>query len=74
MQNMFFDFKRDKAKFVPIVSVAGRAGGTTIVIRSRARMMKDATRGPSGMKLTNDAMKPRPAIMAMTDMYRNESR
>lgn len=39
MQNISFFFKRDIAKFVPIVSVAGKAGGTTIVIKSKARTM-----------------------------------
>lgn len=36
MQKTLFFFSRDKAKFVPIVSVAGRAGGTTMVTRSSA--------------------------------------
>jgi hypothetical protein len=36
MQKIFFFFKRERAKLVPIVSVAGRAGGTTIVIKSNA--------------------------------------
>ena len=39
MQKTSFFFSRDKAKFVPIVSVAGRAGGTTMVIRSNALMI-----------------------------------
>ena len=30
-------FRRERAKFVPMVRVAGSAGGTTIVIKSRAR-------------------------------------
>lgn len=37
MQKICFFFSRDKAKLVPIVRVAGRAGGTTIVIKSKAR-------------------------------------
>lgn len=32
-------FRRESAKFVPMVRVAGRAGGTTMVMRSRARTM-----------------------------------
>ena len=36
---MFFFFSLDRAKLVPIVSVAGKAGGTTMVIRSKARIM-----------------------------------
>lgn len=36
IQNIFCLFNRESAKFVPIVNVAGRAGGTTIVIKSRA--------------------------------------
>lgn len=39
IQKMFCFFRRDKAKLVPIVRVAGRAGGTTIVIRSSALIM-----------------------------------
>src|SRR6266536_3286917 len=39
IQNICCLLSRDKAKFVPIVRVAGRAGGTTMVIRSRARIM-----------------------------------
>lgn len=35
-QNIFCFFRRERAKFVPMVNVAGNAGGTTIVIRSRA--------------------------------------
>lgn len=37
MQKTCFFFSRDKAKLVPMDRVAGRAGGTTIVIKSRAR-------------------------------------
>ena len=37
IQNMFFFFSLDKAKLVPMVNVAGSAGGTTIVIKSKAR-------------------------------------
>lgn len=36
MQYIFCFFRRERAKFVPIVNVAGNAGGTTIVIRSKA--------------------------------------
>lgn len=36
---MFFDFNRERAKFVPMVNVAGKAGGTIIVTRSKARTM-----------------------------------
>ena len=39
MQKMFFFFNLDSAKLVPIDKVAGNAGGTTIVIKSSARMM-----------------------------------
>lgn len=39
MQKILCFFKRESAKFVPIVRVAGRAGGTTMVIKSRARTM-----------------------------------
>ncbi len=39
MQKICFFFSRDRAKLVPIVKVAGRAGGTTIVIKSKARTM-----------------------------------
>lgn len=37
MQKIFSFFSLERAKFVPIDKVAGRAGGTTMVIRSRAR-------------------------------------
>ena len=37
MQKICFFFNRDNAKLVPIVKVAGKAGGTTIVMRSTAR-------------------------------------
>lgn len=37
MQKIRFFFSRDRAKLVPMDKVAGRAGGTTIVIKSRAR-------------------------------------
>lgn len=36
MQNILCFFSRERAKFVPMVSVAGNAGGTTMVIKSRA--------------------------------------
>jgi hypothetical protein len=36
MQKIFLPFNRERAKLVPIVNVAGSAGGTTIVIKSRA--------------------------------------
>ena len=36
MQNILCFLSLERAKFVPMVSVAGRAGGTTIVIKSRA--------------------------------------
>ena len=39
MQKICIFLSRDRAKFVPIVRVAGNAGGTTIVIRSSARTM-----------------------------------
>ena len=39
MQKISFFLRRDSAKLVPIVRVAGSAGGTTIVIRSSARTM-----------------------------------
>lgn len=39
MQKIFCFFNRESAKFVPIVNVAGKAGGTTIVIKSRALTM-----------------------------------
>ena len=39
MQNICFFFSRDRAKLVPIDKVAGKAGGTTIVIKSKARTM-----------------------------------
>lgn len=39
MQKICFFFNRDRAKLVPMDKVAGRAGGTTIVIKSRARTM-----------------------------------
>jgi hypothetical protein len=39
MQKMSFFFNLDSAKLVPIDKVAGKAGGTTIVIKSSARMM-----------------------------------
>lgn len=39
MQKMLCLLSRESAKLVPMVSVAGRAGGTTIVIKSRARMI-----------------------------------
>ena len=39
MQNMLFFLSLLTAKLEPIVSVAGRAGGTIIVIRSRARIL-----------------------------------
>ena len=37
MQKICFFFSRDSAKLVPMDNVAGRAGGTTIVIKSKAR-------------------------------------
>ena len=37
MQKICFFFNRDRAKLVPMDKVAGRAGGTTIVIKSKAR-------------------------------------
>ena len=37
MQNICCLFNLDNAKFTPILKVAGKAGGTTIVMRSRAR-------------------------------------
>ena len=37
MQKICFFFSRDRAKLVPMDKVAGRAGGTTIVIKSKAR-------------------------------------
>ena len=39
MQNILCALSRERAKFVPILSVAGRAGGTTIVIKSSALTM-----------------------------------
>lgn len=36
-QNMSFFLSRESAKFVPMLSVAGSAGGTTMVIKSKAR-------------------------------------
>lgn len=36
MQKICFFFSRDRAKLVPMDRVAGRAGGTTIVIKSKA--------------------------------------
>lgn len=39
MQKISRFFRRDSAKFVPMVRVAGRAGGTTIVIKSSALTM-----------------------------------
>lgn len=36
MQKILCFLSLERAKFVPMVSVAGRAGGTTIVIKSRA--------------------------------------
>ena len=37
MQKTSFFLSRERAKFVPMDSVAGSAGGTTIVIKSSAR-------------------------------------
>lgn len=37
MQKICFFFSRDRAKLVPMDKVAGRAGGTIIVIKSKAR-------------------------------------
>lgn len=39
IQKIRFFFKRDSAKFVPMLNVAGKAGGTTIVTKSKARTM-----------------------------------
>lgn len=39
MQKIFFFRNRDNANEVPIVKVAGSAGGITIVIKSSARMI-----------------------------------
>lgn len=39
MQNICWDLSLDMAKLIPIVRVAGKAGGTTMVIRSSARTM-----------------------------------
>lgn len=36
MQKILCFFSRERAKFVPMVNVAGNAGGTTMVIKSRA--------------------------------------
>ena len=36
MQNILWFLSRESAKFVPMVNVAGKAGGTTIVIKSSA--------------------------------------
>ena len=38
MQNILFLLSLLTAKFEPIVSVAGKAGGTMIVTKSRARI------------------------------------
>ena len=39
MQKMLYLFRRRTAKLEPIVNVAGKAGGTIIVTRSRARII-----------------------------------
>lgn len=84
MQNISRFFNLARAKLVPIVKVAGSAGGTTMVIRSRARTMikchascikvnkyylvTDGLPTPNLMKLINDAMKPSAAISPITAM------
>ena len=89
MQNICFFFSRDRAKLVPMDRVAGRAGGTTIVIKSKARTMirchasywlSDRMQAMifetltfSLTKFTKEAMKPIPATPAMTDIYRKAS-
>jgi hypothetical protein len=74
MQKMSFLRRREMAKEVPIAIVAGRAGGTTMVMRSRARMMMTDQEMPSLTKLKELAMKPQTATPARTPMKRKESR
>lgn len=84
MQKICFFFSRDRAKLVPMDKVAGRAGGTTIVIKSKARttirchasytisaQIRIAlldTLTLSLTKFTKEAMKPIAATPAMTDI------
>ena len=84
MQKIRFFFSRDRAKLVPMDRVAGRAGGTTIVIKSKARttikrhasyrMLAPVkarvfeTLALSLTKFTKEATKPIAATPAMTDM------
>ena len=88
MQKIFFFFNLESAKFVPILNVAGNAGGTTIVIRSNARTMikchanytrqllsrKRYIRSTFSLtKVMIDAIKPIPATAAITHIYRKAS-
>jgi hypothetical protein len=73
MQNIFQCFNRLMANEVPIDIVAGKAGGTTIVIRSRARTMMVDKLAPIRTKLYVDAMKPMTAMTAKTPINLNES-
>ena len=89
MQKICFFFSLDRAKLVPMDKVAGRAGGTTIVIKSKARtkikchasyLMLARVRTIvsriltlSLTKFTKEAMKPIAATPAMTSMYRKAS-
>ena len=74
MQKMSFLRNRAIANDVPMDIVAGRAGGTTMVIRSKPRMRIVCHGTPNSTKLKQLPMKPTPAIPASTPMNRNESR
>jgi hypothetical protein len=77
--------RRSIAKVVPIVSVAGRAGGTTMVIRSRAltsivchliwnQLRYNEERTPMRTNCTAEIAKPNKAMIASTPMKFIESR
>jgi hypothetical protein len=84
IQNICCFRKRDNANDVPIVNVAGNAGGTIIVIKSNARTIIKrqciyvskfkSKHTPRFIKLTIDTINPSPAMIAMTPIKRNESR
>ncbi|KAH3663094.1 hypothetical protein OGATHE_004670 [Ogataea polymorpha] len=74
MQNTLLCRNRESAKLVPIVNVAGKAGGTTIVMRSNARRVIVFHPSPSLTKLIAETTKPISAITVMTPIYLKESR
>lgn len=74
MQNIPLFLNLEMAKLVPICMVAGKAGGTTIVIKSKALRIIVVLSTPSRIKLIEEARNPKAAIIASTPMNRKESR